>query len=55
MDWDGAAEALGCKPRMVRRLVELRQIDHVKIGRLVRFEPAAIDRYIDAHRRRAVR
>ncbi len=55
MDYDGAAEMLGCSSRMVRKLVETRQLDHVKVGRLVRIEPAALARYIDQHRRVAVR
>jgi len=55
MDYEHAAPLLGCTPRMVRKLVETRQLDHVKVGRLVRIEPAAIARYIDQHRREAVR
>lgn len=55
LDWVGAAEILGCTPRMVRELVETRQIDCVKVGSLVRIEPAAITRYIEANRREAAR
>jgi len=55
LDYEGASERLGCTPRLVRKLVETRQLDHVKVGRLVRIEPAAIARYIDQHRREAVR
>ncbi len=54
LDYDGAAALLACTPRMVRKLAETRQIESVKVGTLVRFEPAAIDRYIEAHRRPAV-
>jgi excisionase family DNA binding protein len=54
LDYDGAALLLGCTPRMVRKLVETRQLDSVKVGRLVRVEPEAITRYIERHRRPAV-
>lgn len=54
LDYDGAAAALNCTPRLVRRLVETRQIDVVKVGKLVRFEPEAIDAYIERRRRQAV-
>jgi excisionase family DNA binding protein len=54
LDYEQAAPFLGCTPRMVRKLVELRQLESVKVGRLVRIEPAAIDRYIEAHRRPAI-
>jgi excisionase family DNA binding protein len=54
LDWDGAANRLGCTPRMVRKLVETRQIASVKVGRLVRIHPKDIDRYIESHRREAV-
>jgi excisionase family DNA binding protein len=55
LDYAGAAELLGCSARLVRKLCEARKIDHVKIGSLVRLEPAAITRYIETHRREAVR
>jgi excisionase family DNA binding protein len=53
-DWDGAANRLGCTTRMVRKLVETRQIESVKVGRLVRIEDDAIDRFIERNRRPAV-
>lgn len=49
-----AAEYLGVTPRLVRKLVECREIDSVKVGRLVRVERSALDRYVDRHRRKAV-
>jgi excisionase family DNA binding protein len=55
LDYETAAPILGCSPRLVRKLVETRQLDHVKVGRLVRIEPAAIDRYIERHRVEAAR
>ena len=40
---------------MVRNLVEQRKIDFVKVGKLVRIEPAALERYIEgAPTRKAV-
>ena len=48
-----ADEILRCTPRMVRKLTETRQVDSVKVGTLVRYERAALDRYIAAHRRPA--
>jgi excisionase family DNA binding protein len=54
LDYEGAADLLFCTPRLVRKLAETRQIDSVKVGRLVRIEPEAIERYKDAHRRKAV-
>jgi excisionase family DNA binding protein len=53
-DYDSAAPILKCSPRTVRKLVETRQIDSVKVGKLVRIEPAALQRYIESHRRVAV-
>ena len=55
LDYDQASEILGCTPRLVRKMVETRSLDSVKVGeRLVRIEPDAITRYIEAHRRKAV-
>jgi excisionase family DNA binding protein len=53
LDYDAAAPELGCTPRMVRKLVETRQLASVKVGKLVRIEPGAITDYIDRHRRPA--
>jgi excisionase family DNA binding protein len=53
LDYETAAPVLNCSPRMIRKLVETRKIDSVKVGRLVRIEPAAIDRYIERNRRLA--
>ncbi|RZU52534.1 excisionase family DNA binding protein [Krasilnikovia cinnamomea] len=37
-------------PRFVRRLVAERRIAYVKVGRQVRFEPTAVEAYIEANR-----
>ena len=44
-----AADRLGCSERMVRKLVQTRQVPFVRVGRLVRFRPEDLDRYIEAH------
>lgn len=44
------AVRLRATPRFVRRLVAERRITYVKVGRLVRFEPAAVDEYIERNR-----
>jgi excisionase family DNA binding protein len=55
LTYEEAAELLGCTPRLVRKLVETRQMDSIKVARLVRIEHEGLERYKDAHRRRAVR
>ena len=44
-----AADRLGCSERMVRKLVQTRQVPFVRVGRLVRFRPEDLDRYVEAH------
>ena len=50
LDIDGLAERLGTTPRFVRRLVEERRIPYLKIGRLVRFDGAEVERWISSSR-----
>jgi excisionase family DNA binding protein len=50
LDIDAVAVALGTSKRHVQRLVAERRIPFVKVGRFVRFEPAAVDAWIDAQR-----
>jgi excisionase family DNA binding protein len=45
------ADALGVDVRHVRRLVHERRIPYVKWGHLLRFDPAEITAWVDAHRR----
>lgn len=54
LDPAAAASRLSCSPAMVRKLIQNRQIETVKVGRLVRIELSALDRYIEANRRPAV-
>lgn len=55
LDYETAALLLKCSPRLVRKLVESRRLASVKVGRLVRIEPEAIERYVEANRREAVK
>ena len=50
LDVRGAAERLGVTDRFIRRLVEERRIPFHKIGKLVRFDPFEVDRWIDTCR-----
>jgi excisionase family DNA binding protein len=44
------ARVLHASERFVRRLVSERRIAYVKVGRTVRFEPAAVRSYVEQHR-----
>jgi excisionase family DNA binding protein len=50
LDVEGLARRLGVSVRFVRRLVEERRIPYVKVGRFVRFDPVAVERWIDGAR-----
>jgi excisionase family DNA binding protein len=41
------ARRLGVNARFVRRLVGERRIRYVKVGHLVRFDPAEVDRFVE--------
>jgi excisionase family DNA binding protein len=47
---DQLAEQLGITTRHVRRLVAERRVPYLKVGGLVRFDPAEIRSWIDANR-----
>ena len=49
LDTHEAAEYLGTSWRHIRSLVYRRQIPYVKVGALVRFKVAELDRWIDAN------
>ena len=55
VDIDGAARHLECTPRLIRELWTRRVLPGVKVGRLVRFDLADLDAYVDAQRVPAVR
>lgn len=46
----GVAEILGTSERHVRALVYRRGIPYLKVGRLVRFDPDDVQRWLDAQR-----
>jgi excisionase family DNA binding protein len=50
LDADAVAQALGITRRHVQRLVAERRIPYLKVGRFVRFDPAALDVWLDEQR-----
>lgn len=50
-DVAGIATYLGRTPKAVRRLVERRQIPHVRVGRKLQFKVSTVLRWMDGHRR----
>jgi len=50
IDLPEVARRLGVNDRHVRRLVAERRIPFVKWGHLLRFDPAAIDGWLEEHR-----
>ena len=50
IDLEEVARRLGVNQRHVRRLVAERRIPFVKWGHLLRFDPAAVDAWLDEHR-----
>jgi excisionase family DNA binding protein len=55
LDAEAASEFLGTTPRHIRYLYQMRQLAAVKVGKLVRFDPADLQAYADGHRVEAVR
>lgn len=54
LDIAGAAAYLATSERHVRVLWQKRAIAGIKLGHLVRFDPADLDAYVDARRVEAV-
>lgn len=54
LDVDAAAQYLSVTPRFIRRLVAERRVPFVKLGRHLRFDPADLDRFVEAGRVDAV-
>ena len=50
LDVDGLAARLGVTRRFVRRIVDERRIRYLKLGRLVRFDPVEVDRWLSERR-----
>ena len=49
LDVAQVAERLNRRVRGVYLLAERGQIEHIKVGRLLRFRPEAVERYIAEH------
>ena len=45
------AARLGVNPRYIRRLVAERRIPFIKLGHLLRFDPAEVEAWLDQARR----
>lgn len=54
LDIEGTAGYLGTTVRHVRNLIARREIPYHKVGRLVRFDLADLDAWLDANRVEAV-
>ncbi len=50
LDVAAVAEAMGVTDRHIRRLVAERRIPFLKVGRFVRFDPGALDVWLDEQR-----
>jgi excisionase family DNA binding protein len=50
IDIASVGDRLGVSVRYVRRLVAERRIPYVKVGHLLRFDPAEVDEWIDRAR-----
>jgi excisionase family DNA binding protein len=44
------AAILGVSPRTVKRLVASRGLPHIRLGRMVRFAPADVYRWVEARK-----
>ncbi len=54
IDINDLSRYLAMKPSTLYSLVEAREIPHYKIGRLVRFKKAEIDRWMESNRKECV-
>ena len=50
LDIEQLAEHLGTSHRHIRRLIAEKRIPYVKVGRLIRFDPAEIAAWLDCGR-----
>ena len=55
LDYEGAAMFLGVSPRLVRELLQRRELTGVKVGRRVRFTQTDLNDYVTRHRVEAMR
>lgn len=50
LDIVGLSRAIGVKSKTVYSWVHTRQIPHVKVGRLVKFDPKDVEEWIDGRK-----
>jgi len=50
LDVEAAAARCSMSPRTLRYLANVRRVPSIKIGRLLRFDVAELDAWIDQHR-----
>jgi excisionase family DNA binding protein len=50
VDISAAGRTLAVSPLTLRRWIRERRISYVRVGRLVRFDPRALARFIEANR-----
>ena len=50
IDITGVAERLGVRPKTIYAWVHMRQIPYVKMGRLVKFDVADIDTWVQSRK-----
>jgi excisionase family DNA binding protein len=55
LDKAAVADRLGCSPRLVDKMTAGRVLPFVKVGRLTRFRPEDVERWIQANTAPAVR
>lgn len=54
LDWEGAAAYLGTTVRHVKTLTREGKLDHVRIGRKIRFNRNGLDGFITRNTKKAV-
>lgn len=52
---DQVAERLGVTRRHIRRLVAEKRVPFLRVGRFIRFDPAEVSAWLDAHREAGTR
>lgn len=50
IDINALADRFGVRVRYIRRLVAERRIPYIKLGHLLRFDPAEVDAWVDRAR-----
>lgn len=50
LDVEAAASYLAVTPRWIRRAVTNKTVPYIKVGKLLRFDPDDLDRYLESHK-----